>query len=71
MGHLYDIWTALKIKSEKFEIHFEDHFKISWLFKTMNQSGPTRLDRNERSLTAYFSESMKNKGVKFWHNLQS
>ena len=37
-------------------------------FETMNQPGPTR---PWRSLTAYFLESLKDRDVKFWHNLHS
>ena len=40
-------------------------------FKTVNRAGPSWPDpvRPWRYLTAYFLESIKEMGVKFWHNL--
>ena len=37
-------------------------------FKTLNRPDPAR---PWRFLTAYFSESIKDMDVKFWHNLHS
>ena len=39
---------------------------LAELFKTMNRLS---LNRPWRSLTAYFSKSLKDRDVKFWHNI--
>ena len=79
IGRLDNIQTAIKPlqKSEKIIINFHENFRANWIVKTMNQPDPIQLGLPSlSSLTwnksmTFFSETIKDRDVKCWHNLYS